>query len=253
MVLVTGVANFEMIGYYTEQPNSQQIPFGFDLLFPNEYAAVIADSSRGNFIINTGDTESSPFNAAYDSLAQIHVPVLKMISILLPNNGTIAPDFRRSDHANFWDINVPALMITDGANFRNTNYHTPTDVLDNLNFTFMSNVVKATVATIATLAGLQHSSYKDYGRISSIPESNYSCDVIAFPNPLKNKLKLKTGDCFEKGYTLSIVDVQGKLVRKEKVETNTQTEISLENLPSGNYFIVMEEGGKRNVKKIAVK
>jgi hypothetical protein len=251
--IIEGVANYEMIGYYTNEVNSQQIPFGFNFLFPDEHAEVIADSSRGNFLINAGDTESDAFTAAFDSLSEIYVPELKIISIVLPNNGLIAADFRRSDHANFWDIDVPALLLTDGANFRNLDYHTPNDTVVALNFTFMSNIVKATVATIATLAGLQHSSYYDAGTvIASIPESNFVCDVQVFPNPVKNKLTLKTGDCFQQGFSLTIVDVQGKLIKTEKITSASQSEISFENIPAGSYFVVMEDGGKRSVKKVVV-
>lgn len=251
--IIEGVANYEMIGYYTNEVNSQQIPFGFNFLFPDQYAEVIADSSRGNFLINAGDTESSAFTAAFDSLTALYVPALKVTSIVLPNDGLIAADFRRSDHANFWDIDVPAVMLTDGANFRNLDYHTPNDTVGALNFTFMSNIVKGTVATIATLAGLQHSSYFDAGNvIASIPESNFVCDITVFPNPVKNKLTVKTGDCFQQGFNLTVVDVQGKLVKAEKIAANSQSEISFENIPSGNYFVVMEDGGKRSVKKVVV-
>jgi hypothetical protein len=251
--IIEGVANYEMIGYFSNEANTQQIPTGFNLLFPNQYAAVIADSSRGNFLINAGDPESGGFRVAFDTLSAMYVPDLKIISIGLPNNGLIAPDFRRSDHANFWDIDAPALLLTDGANFRNLDYHTPNDTVGALNFTFMSNIVKGTVATIATLAGLQHSSYFDTGTLpAAIPESNFVCDAEVFPNPVKNKLTLKTGDCFQQGFNLTVVDIQGKLVKSEKIAANTQSEISFENIPSGNYFVVMEDGGKRSVKKVVV-
>lgn len=252
--IIEGVANFEMIGYYTSEVNSQQIPFGFSFLFPDQHAEVVADSSRGNFIINAGDTESAAFTNAFDSLSALHVPDLRMITITLPNDGLIAADFRRSDHANFWDLDVPALLITDGANFRNLDYHTPNDTVGKLNFTFMSNVVKGTVATIATLAGLQHSSYFDTGNIpAAVPESNYNCGVSVFPNPVKNKLTIKTGDCFQQGFNLTVVDMQGKVVKTEKVAGNNQAQLDFEKIPAGNYFVVMEDGGKRSVSRVIVK
>jgi hypothetical protein len=48
-----------------------------------------------------------------------------------------------SDHASFWDAGLPALMITDTAFFRNTNYHLPSDTIDTLDFTFMAELVKS--------------------------------------------------------------------------------------------------------------
>src|ERR1043165_1134275 len=117
-----GVINYEMIGYYSNAANSQQVPAGFNILLPTQYAALQADSFRGNFIVNVGDAESGALVRAYDSLSQLYVPALKKSSINLPGNGTIASDFRRSDHAPFWDANYPAIMLTDGANYRNHAY-----------------------------------------------------------------------------------------------------------------------------------
>jgi len=48
-------------------------------------------------------------------------------------------------------------MLTDTANFRNPNYHSRNDTLGSLDFDFMANVVKATVATAAKLADIRHS------------------------------------------------------------------------------------------------
>ena len=56
-----------------------------------------------------------------------YVPDLRSVPLSVPGNGQIAPDLRRSDHARFWDANIPALMLTDASEFRNTNYHTPAD------------------------------------------------------------------------------------------------------------------------------
>ena len=33
------------------------------------------------------------------------------------------PRTSRSDHAPFWDVDYPGLMVTDTANYRNPNYH----------------------------------------------------------------------------------------------------------------------------------
>ena len=33
----------------------------------------------------------------------------------VPFNGRIVPDTRRSDHASFWDLGYPAIMVTDTA------------------------------------------------------------------------------------------------------------------------------------------
>lgn len=249
---ILGVANFEMIGYYNNAPNSQQIPFGFDLLFPNQYNQVVQDSSRGNFIISAGAGPSAPFVNAYDTFAKQYVPELKIVSINLPDKGTISSDFRRSDHAHFWDLYIPALMITDGANFRNVNYHTPSDTIGTLNFTFMSNVVKATVATVASLAGLQHSSFYQASVLANgIEKNNINCEISIAPNPAKVQFQIDAKDCFAGGFSLALFDVYGRKV----LQTYSKSErlnVDISAISKGIYFGVIENESGKLVKKIQV-
>ena len=58
----------------------------------------------------------------------------------------VMPDVARSDHAAFWAFGVPAAMATDTANFRNSNYHKPTDTPDTLDYAFMAGAVRAVIA-----------------------------------------------------------------------------------------------------------
>lgn len=153
---IEGVFNFEMIGYTCDEPNCQSVPFGFNLLFPDAYSQLEDMEFKGTFINNVANTDSDALMEAFNQYAAQYVPDLKVVSFAAPGNATIAPDLRRSDHAPFWDAGIPALMLTDGANFRNPNYHTPGDTLGNIDFAFLTNVVKATVATVAELAGIKH-------------------------------------------------------------------------------------------------
>lgn len=59
----------------------------------------------------------------------------------------------RSDHVAFWEAGVPALMLTDTAEFRNPNYHQPSDTAESLTPEFWRNVVAATLVAAGTLAG----------------------------------------------------------------------------------------------------
>jgi hypothetical protein len=58
----------------------------------------------------------------------------------------IMPDLLRSDHAPFWRENIPALLLTDTANFRYPFYHTHADTIDKLDFDFLTKICKAVVA-----------------------------------------------------------------------------------------------------------
>ncbi len=236
-----GVLNFEMIGYYSDKANSQQVPSGFNLLFPTQYNQLVTDSFRGNFIVNVGDQQSGDLTQAYQSLSQQYVPALKTSTMNLPGNGTIALDFRRSDHAPFWDVDVAAIMLTDGANFRNHNYHEPSDTIGALSFTFMSNVVKGAVATLATLAGIQHSTYYDADIIpTSIPKTNVDCDLSLYPVPVGNLLTIENTGCIGNTYTVNITDLTGKAIITETITGKTKVTIATDKLPAGNYFTVLQ-------------
>lgn len=244
---VRGVLNFEMIGYYSDQVNSQTVPFGFDLLYPDLYAQLQADQFRGNFLISVANTNSDPLRLLLDSCAAAYVPELKIMSFAIPGNGEIAPDMRRSDHAPFWDAGAQALMLTDGANFRNLNYHTTNDDVSTINLGFFTQNVKATLATAAHLAGIRHSSETTGGintitALSNLPNT-LPCTMEILPNPThKNQITdLRFGDCAENGlWRVKIFDAAGKLVYEtQHTLTPNERQVRLEtaNLLKGSYYI----------------
>ncbi len=235
-----GVLNFEMIGYYSDAPNSQELPAGFNLLFPNEYAEIQANQFRGDFIANVANVNSNPLKVAYDSLSAIYVPQLNIESVALPGNAQIAPDFRRSDHATFWDAGYKALMLTDGANFRNANYHTAQDVSAVLDFDFITNNTKAVVATIANLAGIQHSS-SDTSHLELIDAAPH-IEPIALqisPNPAQQYTTIQLGHLPADKGVLQIADLHGRLVQQQMVNTHLQNSIrcNIQHFAKGMYVI----------------
>lgn len=149
---IHGVLNMEMIGCYSDLPNSQNTPAGFDLLFPAANAELQANEFRGDFLTVVGNTVSDPLNKTFVAAMDRYVPQLKRIALTVPGNGEMVPDLQRSDHSSFWDANIPALMLSDGSNFRNTNYHLPTDDVSTIDAEFFTNCTKAVLAAAATLA-----------------------------------------------------------------------------------------------------
>ena len=117
---IVGMASLEMIGYTTEE---------------------------GDFVVALGNTASVRLTNAYRRAQEAYVPELPSAVVSLLRNGEKQPDSRRSDHAPFWDRGYQAMLVTDTANFRNPNYHEPTDTIDTLDFEFMANVTKAMLAT----------------------------------------------------------------------------------------------------------
>lgn len=82
--------------------------------------------------------------------AQKNWPLLLSLPIPEPMLN-LFPDILRSDHAPFWDKNIPAVFVTDTANFRNPNYHTPQDAAKTLDEPFFAGSAQHIVNEIATL------------------------------------------------------------------------------------------------------
>jgi hypothetical protein len=127
-VTVKGMISLEMIGFYSDNLNSQIYPLPFmKFFYPSE----------GNFIGVVGNFASSGLvRHLRDRMraADIGVESLKAPSCL------IGIDF--SDHRNYWKFGYPAVMITDTAFYRNPHYHSASDTIDTLNFDKMREVVK---------------------------------------------------------------------------------------------------------------
>lgn len=261
---VEAVFNFEMIGFYSEKVNSQTLPNGFSLIFPVASAQVSADSFRGNFITNVSNINSSLLGGLFKTAAAQFVPSLKVVHVDIPGvwNSPAYQDLLRSDHAAFWVKNRPALMLTDGANFRNGCYHTACDTAtEKLNFQFMSNVVKATVATAAQIAGVEHGATMTINCPISpvISTKNGSpgggCEFDLFPNPACREIYLRLADCPAKMLQFDLLDLAGKMVRSARFEAPFFADeiISLDGLAAGNYLIRLRDGVGERTERLLVR
>jgi len=137
---VIGMLNYEMIGYYSEEENSQSYPLEFSLFINKDLPTV------GNFISFVANSSSSSFLQKLnieDTLSNIET-----FPIVIPE---VFEDLTASDHLNYWKINIPAIMITDTAHFRNPNYHSDNDVLETLNLEKMKHTIELTAKLIENL------------------------------------------------------------------------------------------------------
>jgi hypothetical protein len=143
------VINLEACGYTSKRPYSQTFPKGLD---PHRFPSYkIDDPTVGDFISVISDDNSSDLGNSF--LKSCEEPDIDLPSILVSvplhfeQIKKSLPDLLRSDHAPFWKADIPALMITDTANFRNPYYHTPADTITTLDFEYILQVAKATFLT----------------------------------------------------------------------------------------------------------
>jgi Peptidase family M28 len=234
---ISAVLNFEMIGFYDTMANTQTLPTGFNILFPAAYNQVASDGFRGNFITNVGNANSTALVTKFNMAAQTYVPGLKVIDVVSPGNGSAVPDLLRSDHAPFWLSGRQALMLTDGANFRNLNYHTANDKADKLNYRFMQQVVQATLATACDVAEVQHGTQQSISiaQLTEVHDLNMACSMQVSRS--QDALTLRTKDCTLDGsdVLVSIFDTDGRLLSTQQLTlfADTQKELtSLVDLPA---------------------
>jgi len=118
----------EMIGYYSNQSNTQRYPPLFGFFYPN----------KGNFISIVGNFKSRRLVKNIVSLFKNHstFPIESIVTF------PFVPGVDFSDNWSFWKAGYPAIMITDTAFYRNPNYHRSTDTHEKLDYTSMAEVIK---------------------------------------------------------------------------------------------------------------
>jgi len=139
-----GMISLDMLGYFTDEPGSQDSPIP-------DIPGIFKMPDAGDFLGVVAVFKYHDFNAALIEAMERAAPDLKIVSSgMIPEP---IPDMRRSDHAPFWDIDIPAVLLTDTSNFRNPHYHTPRDTIETLDLARLTLVVRALAGGVYELAG----------------------------------------------------------------------------------------------------
>jgi hypothetical protein len=147
---VTGVLCLETMGYTSARKHSQQLPEGMGPDMFQIYGTE-PDLSTGDFLFVLGDSNSKRLAEQFST--QCRHEMIQLPYACLQADVTYEEaahgmrDLLRSDHAPFWRVNIPALLLSDGADFRYPYYHTHADTIDKLDFDFLAKICKAVVAT----------------------------------------------------------------------------------------------------------
>ena len=119
----------EMIGYFSDEEDSQDYPVNFLKRFyptTGNFISVIGKMGQGGVV--------RKFKKKMKSICGIPVSSMTAPAML--------PGIDFSDHQNYWKHGYKAVMITDTAFYRNKNYHQTTDTIDTLDFEKMAEVIK---------------------------------------------------------------------------------------------------------------
>ena len=135
----------EMVGFASAAPGSQKTPTALPIRIPD----------RGDFLGLLANRDSGAMLDSVLTQARTYLPAFRTIGLEVPLGGEkVFPVLARSDHVPFWNQGIPALMWTDTSEFRNPNYHRPTDTPDTVDYSFLRNVAQLLVACVAEQASL---------------------------------------------------------------------------------------------------
>ncbi|MCJ8332462.1 MAG: M20/M25/M40 family metallo-hydrolase [Lentisphaeria bacterium] len=128
----------EMIGYRDKKKNSQKTPF--------RKIGLLDPPTTADFIALVSNKNTSKFAKQFEAISKAKNPTLKVFPVVGLED--ILLDTFRSDHAAYWIHELPAVMLTDTANYRNPNYHKKTDTIKTIDFEFMNSVIKTVIISL---------------------------------------------------------------------------------------------------------
>jgi len=140
------VLNYDCIGWIKQEKGTQKplpIPKAYEDFFDQHQ--IESDITIGNYLGLAGDINSSDYLKHF-SKCMMDIPHLTMdIPLDHDQMKQLVPDLLRSDHRPFWRKGIPALFITDFANFRSELYHTPADESQHIDYEMLERMTKASV------------------------------------------------------------------------------------------------------------
>lgn len=250
------VINFDGMTIFKTEPNSQQVPTGFDLLFPAAFEKVEADSFRGNFITLIGDATSRGLNNDAVQAFNDFTPGFRFVEVTCIEPGClIATDLRRSDHAPFWDKGIPSVFMTSTTEFRTDCYHQPCDTT--INVWYSGEVIKAATALLIQQAGIMHAGVAQAQNAVGVSELLNDTEVAFFPNPVVSSAFVKLNLNEPASLKINVFALDGKQVSSvsKQLGLGNQTVVwQPENIKDGNYIVrIVLDGQQVSAEQISFK
>ena len=138
---------FESIGF-SSKTIKQRLPGVFRLLFPKAYRTLKNQGFAGNSLLILSRGKEKKISDHLEHAATHPEILLPVLPLKIPRWMPAIKHTRRSDHAPFWAANIPAVMISDTANFRNPHYHQATDTPETLDLLLIKKAAQMVVATV---------------------------------------------------------------------------------------------------------
>jgi hypothetical protein len=123
--------------------------------------------------------------------------------------------------------------------------HTATDLLINMDPVYVYNIAKAATGAMLHFA-------KASTTALDVNEQD-SSQISLYPNPASTDLNISLGSLTQSNYSISLLDIQGKVVLNKQIENAGLIEtVSLQGIAKGMYLAVVQTNNNRYTKKIIV-
>ncbi len=140
---IVGMVSLEMIGYFCMEEGCQKSPV-------QAIKGVFEPPTRGDTLASVTVAAHQEFSRQFAAAFEAGSDGLKITRFdFMP---VPIPDILRSDHAPFLALGIPAIMLTDTSNFRNPNYHKPSDTIETLDQDRFIRAVRGIAAAAQALA-----------------------------------------------------------------------------------------------------
>ena len=136
---ITSMIALDGLGYFSDEPKSQQYPVpGSGLMYPNQanFIGFVTKLSNRNLLNKTIKAFRAEASVSAEGAA-------------LPG---FIPGVYWSDHWSFWQHDIDALLVTDTLLFRDPHYHSANDTPERLDYEMMARVTAGLKSVTKLLA-----------------------------------------------------------------------------------------------------
>ncbi|MHA1562889.1 MAG: M28 family peptidase, partial [Promethearchaeota archaeon] len=167
---IKGLINLDTVGFTSDKKNSQTYPKGMPVnllkliskpilksipflskIFKFSGVKDVTVGDYASLLVDINSTSEADF--FIKNAKQVNLKVVAIYTGMNYDNIIIKmPDLLRADHAPFWRENIPAIFITDTANFRCPHYHTGSDTIEHVDFDFVKKIAQTCLLTLIAMA-----------------------------------------------------------------------------------------------------
>jgi len=114
----------DSIGVSSDEPGSQELPYGIDILFPELTDELEDNEFRADFFVILADDlahEPASLVEVYGDAVGRRNGVMELSADI--KNDPLLAELQRADHASFWRADIPALLVSDTTELRARGAH----------------------------------------------------------------------------------------------------------------------------------